>query len=83
MVELYPGLFVKEANGRMNPGSGACPPYTVSRAVLSDAVTLVRSDRFYTLVEITPSNLSFPNRWLTAHAGLYGGNVDQLGYGRC
>lgn len=43
MVELYPGLFVEEAKGRMNPGSEACPaapPHTMGRAVLSDAVTL-------------------------------------------
>ncbi|KAK4981377.1 hypothetical protein LTR28_003143, partial [Elasticomyces elasticus] len=32
----------------MTPGSGLCPSYTVSRAVLSDAVALVRGDRFYT-----------------------------------
>ena len=50
MVELYPGLFVEEAKARMDPGCGGCPPYTVGRAVFSDAVTLVRSDRFYTIV---------------------------------
>ena len=50
MVELYPGLFVEEGKPAMNPGCGGCPPYTVGRAVFSDAVTLVRSDRFYTLV---------------------------------
>lgn len=49
MVELYPGLFVEEAKARMDPGCGGCPPYTVGRAVFSDAVTLVRSDRFYTI----------------------------------
>ncbi|KAI9671612.1 MAG: hypothetical protein M1829_004617 [Trizodia sp. TS-e1964] len=49
MVELYPGLFVEEAKPRLDPGCGGCPPYTVGRAVFSDAVTLVRSDRFYTL----------------------------------
>ena len=50
MVELYPGLFIEEAKKRMDPGCGGCPPYTVGRAVFSDAVTLVRSDRFYTIV---------------------------------
>ncbi|KAI9690830.1 MAG: hypothetical protein M1822_008449 [Bathelium mastoideum] len=49
MVELYPGLFLEEGKPAMNPGCGGCPPYTVGRAVFSDAVTLVRSDRFYTL----------------------------------
>ena len=32
----------------MTPGVGICPTYTVSRVILSDAVALVRSDRFYT-----------------------------------
>ena len=50
MVELYPGLFVEDAKPRMDPGSGFQAPYTVGRAVLSDAVTLVRGDRFNTLV---------------------------------
>jgi len=50
MVELYPGLFIESAKGQMNPGSGFCAPYSVGRAVLSDAVTLVRSDRFNTTV---------------------------------
>jgi linoleate 10R-lipoxygenase len=30
------------------PGAGLCPGYTVSRAILSDAVSLVRGDRFMT-----------------------------------
>ena len=50
MVEAYPGLYVEDAKPRMDPGSGVCTPYTVGRAVLSDAVTLVRSDRFNTIV---------------------------------
>jgi hypothetical protein len=47
-VEIYPGLVVEDAKQPMAPGSGLCPPYTTSRAVLSDAVALVRGDRFYT-----------------------------------
>ncbi|RAQ99836.1 heme peroxidase [Stemphylium lycopersici] len=47
-VEIYPGLVVEDAKKPMAPGSGLCPPYTTSRAVLSDAVALVRGDRFYT-----------------------------------
>lgn len=47
-VELYPGLVVEDAKVPMVPGSGLCPSFTVSRAVLSDAVALVRGDRFYT-----------------------------------
>lgn len=50
MVEMYPGMFLEDAKPRLDPGCGGCPPYTVGRAVFSDAVTLVRSDRFLTLV---------------------------------
>lgn len=47
-VELYPGLVVEDAKEPKLPGSGLCPSFTTSRAVLSDAVALVRGDRFYT-----------------------------------
>ncbi|KAL2821463.1 heme peroxidase family protein [Aspergillus cavernicola] len=47
-VELYPGIVAEEAKEPMVPGVGIAPGYTVSRAVLSDAVALVRGDRFYT-----------------------------------
>lgn len=47
-VEIYPGLVVEDAKDPKLPGSGLCPSYTTSRAVLSDAVALVRGDRFYT-----------------------------------
>lgn len=62
MVELYPGLFVEDGKPRMDPGSGFAAPYTVGRAVLSDAVTLVRGDRFYTLVCGLPCALQEANQ---------------------
>ncbi|KAH7311220.1 linoleate diol synthase [Stachybotrys elegans] len=49
MVEMYPGLMVEDIKPARNPGVGICPTYTVGRAVLADAITLVRSDRFLTL----------------------------------
>jgi Animal haem peroxidase len=49
-VELYPGLIIEETKKPMGPGSGLCPPQTVGKAILSDAVSLVRGDRFYTVV---------------------------------
>lgn len=55
-VELYPGVVVEEAKQPM-VGSGLCASYTTSRAILSDAVALVRGDRFYT-VDYTPNNLT-------------------------
>lgn len=39
-------------------GCGGCPPYTVGRAVFSDAVTLVRSDRFLTLVSLYSTGIT-------------------------
>jgi linoleate 8R-lipoxygenase/9,12-octadecadienoate 8-hydroperoxide 8R-isomerase len=56
-VELYPGLVVEAAKEPMVPASGLCASFTISRAILSDAVTLVRGDRFYT-VDYTPKNLT-------------------------
>ncbi|OTB07391.1 hypothetical protein M426DRAFT_71767 [Hypoxylon sp. CI-4A] len=55
-VELYPGLVAEKAKPAM-PGSGLCVNVTTSRAILSDAVALVRGDRFYT-TDYTPSNLT-------------------------
>jgi linoleate 8R-lipoxygenase / 9,12-octadecadienoate 8-hydroperoxide 8R-isomerase len=49
-VELYPGLIVEGPKKPMTPGSGLCPPQTIGKAILSDAVALVRGDRFYTVV---------------------------------
>lgn len=57
LVELYPGLIVEDAKKPMVPGSGLCTNYTTSRAILSDAVALVRGDRFYT-VDYTPKHLT-------------------------
>ncbi len=59
LVELYPGLVVEEAKylTGFEAGQGLCPNYTISRAVLSDAVSLIRGDRFYT-VDYTPNNLT-------------------------
>ncbi|GBF61841.1 psi-producing oxygenase A [Trichophyton mentagrophytes] len=56
-VELYPGVVVEEVKEVMIPGSGLCPNFTISRAILSDAVALVRGDRFYT-TDFTPKALT-------------------------
>lgn len=48
-IELYPGLAIEDTKKPMIPGVGICPTHTISRVVLSDAVALVRGDRFYTL----------------------------------
>ena len=56
-VELYAGLVCEKTKPPMTPGSGVCVGYTSSRAILSDAVALVRGDRFYT-DDYTPKNLT-------------------------
>jgi hypothetical protein len=56
-IELYPGILAEEAKKPFEPGSGLCTGFTISFAILSDAVALVRGDRFYT-VDYSPSNLT-------------------------
>ncbi|KAJ5694926.1 hypothetical protein N7455_002172 [Penicillium solitum] len=56
-IELYPGIVTEEAKEPMIPGVGIAPTYTISRAVLSDAVALVRGDRHYT-IDYNPRNLT-------------------------
>ncbi|KAI9759515.1 MAG: hypothetical protein M4579_002274 [Chaenotheca gracillima] len=56
-VEMYPGIVAEEAKVPMVPGVGIAPTFTVSRAILSDAVVLVRGDRFYT-IDYHPKNLT-------------------------
>ncbi|KAF5017298.1 hypothetical protein F66182_10796 [Fusarium sp. NRRL 66182] len=56
-VELYPGIVAEEAKTPMVPGVGIAPTYTISRVVLSDAVALVRGDRYYT-TDYNPRNLT-------------------------
>ena len=51
MVEMYPGIFIE---GVADESEGIRFPPTAGRGVLSDAVTLVRSDRFYTIVSGNP-----------------------------
>jgi len=47
------------------PGAGLCPGYTISRAILADAVALTRGDRFLTsdLTRMSP----FPLYLSTEH----------------
>ncbi|GJJ13725.1 hypothetical protein Clacol_007981 [Clathrus columnatus] len=55
-LELYPGLQAEERM-ELGPGSGICCSYTMTRAILGDAICLVRGDRFYT-TDYTPANLT-------------------------
>ncbi|KAL1646948.1 hypothetical protein SLS58_003085 [Diplodia intermedia] len=56
-VELYPGLMSESTKEVLSPGAGLCPGFTISEAILADAVALVRGDRFYT-IEYGPQGLT-------------------------
>ncbi|KAF8538686.1 fatty acid oxygenase [Trichophaea hybrida] len=56
-VELYPGILAEDAKKPLVPGSGLCAGFTISKAILSDAVSLTRGDRLYT-IDYTPSSLT-------------------------
>ncbi|RFU32995.1 hypothetical protein B7463_g3353, partial [Scytalidium lignicola] len=74
-VELYPGLIAEETKKPMVPGSGLCPGFTTSYAILSDAVALVRGDRFFT-IDYSPSNLtSFGYTEVSSDFDVAGGGV--------
>ncbi|KAF8473705.1 linoleate diol synthase [Russula ochroleuca] len=55
-LELYVGLQAEEAKPLVD-GAGLCPGYTISRAILSDAIALTRGDRYFT-ADYTPFNLT-------------------------
>ena len=69
-VELFVGLVAEDAKQVLEPGSGLCPGYTVSRTILADAVALTRGDRFYTVVCVLPSTVQCSNANST-FTGLY------------
>ncbi|KAG8923172.1 hypothetical protein FRC02_011319, partial [Tulasnella sp. 418] len=55
-IELYVGLQAEDTKIARD-GAGLCPGFTVSRAILADAVALVRGDRFLT-TDYTAHNLT-------------------------
>ncbi|KIO24638.1 hypothetical protein M407DRAFT_54938, partial [Tulasnella calospora MUT 4182] len=55
-LELYPGLQAEEAKPK-RAGAGLCASFTMTRAILADAVALVRGDRFLT-TDFTTFNLT-------------------------
>ncbi|KAI0642463.1 linoleate diol synthase [Trametes meyenii] len=55
-LELYVGLQAEAAKPVVD-GAGLCPSYTISRAILSDAIALTRGDRFFTS-DYTPFNMT-------------------------
>ena len=55
-LELYTGLQA-EAIKPVVKGAGLCPGFTISRAILADAVALIRGDRLFT-ADFTAHNLT-------------------------
>ncbi|KAG1827565.1 heme peroxidase [Suillus subaureus] len=55
-LELYAGIQAEETKP-LRKGTGLCPGYTISRAILSDAIALTRGDRFFTQ-DFTPYNMT-------------------------
>ncbi|THH03822.1 hypothetical protein EW145_g5979 [Phellinidium pouzarii] len=80
-LELHVGLQAEEAKPPI-PGAGLCPGYTISRAILADAVALVRGDRFLT-TDFTVYNLTswgYQDCFPQENDGSYGGMLTRLLY---
>ncbi|KAG2127995.1 heme peroxidase [Suillus clintonianus] len=78
-LELHVGLQAEETKPPV-PGAGLCPGYTISRAILADAVCLTRGDRFLT-VDFTPFNLTtwgYKHCMVNKADGSYGGMLTKL-----
>ncbi|GAA5822485.1 hypothetical protein JCM11251_006354 [Rhodosporidiobolus azoricus] len=78
-LELFPGLHAEEAKPSM-AGSGLAVNYTISRAILSDAVSLVRGDRFFTTdySSATLSSWGYADVTPDTAGGSYGGCIGKL-----
>ncbi|KAG8731386.1 hypothetical protein FRC11_004322 [Ceratobasidium sp. 423] len=78
-LELYVGMQAEESKPVI-PGAGLCPGYTISRAILADAVALTRGDRFLT-TDFTPQNLSvwgFQDCQRDINNGAFGGVLSKI-----
>ncbi|CAE6468800.1 unnamed protein product [Rhizoctonia solani] len=78
-LELYVGMQAEEAKPVI-AGAGLCPGYTISRAILADAVALTRGDRFLT-TDFTPQNLTvwgFQDCQRDINNGCFGGVLSKV-----
>jgi len=78
-LELHVGMQAEQAKDPM-PGAGLCPGYTISRAILADAVALTRGDRFMT-VDFTPHNFTtwgYDDCQANTSDGSFGGMLARL-----
>lgn len=79
-VEMYPGIVAEEAKVPMVPGVGICPTFTISRAILSDAVCLVRGDRFYTVGLLPMSTAEISPAYCKGQIDYHAKNLTNWGY---
>ncbi|KAG9091000.1 hypothetical protein FRC06_000785 [Ceratobasidium sp. 370] len=78
-LELYVGMQAEEAKPVVD-GAGLCPGYTISRAILADAVALTRGDRYLT-TDYTPQNLTiwgFQDCQRDINNGAFGGILSKI-----
>ncbi|KAF4584995.1 hypothetical protein EYR40_001821 [Pleurotus pulmonarius] len=78
-LELHVGLQAEESKPPI-PGAGLCPGYTISRAILADAVCLTRGDRFLT-TDFTPYNFTswgYQDCQFDPEDGSYGGMLTKM-----
>ncbi|KAG8780137.1 hypothetical protein FRC12_023407 [Ceratobasidium sp. 428] len=78
-LELYVGMQAEEAKSVID-GAGLCPGYTISRAILADAVALTRGDRFLTQ-DFIPKNLTvwgFQDCQRDVNNGAFGGMLSKI-----
>ncbi|KAJ7704765.1 heme peroxidase [Mycena rosella] len=78
-LELYTGLQCEETMP-LSPCLRFASGYTMMRAVLGDAIALVRGDRFYT-TDFTPANLTawgYQDCERDPHNGGFGGEMPKL-----
>ncbi|GLB41098.1 putative animal haem peroxidase [Lyophyllum shimeji] len=78
-LELHVGLQAEQCK-EPGPGAGLCPGYTISRAILADAVALTRGDRYLT-TEFTPYNCTawgYNDCQYDHKDGSYGGLLTKL-----
>ncbi|KAJ7058676.1 heme peroxidase [Mycena amicta] len=78
-LELYTGLQCEDTMP-LSPGLRFAAGYTMTRAVLADAISLIRGDRFYT-TDFTPANLTtwgYQDCQRDPHNGGFGGEMPKL-----
>ncbi|KAG8750070.1 hypothetical protein FRC12_013089 [Ceratobasidium sp. 428] len=78
-LELYVGMQAEEAKPVVD-GAGLCPGYTISRAILADAVALTRGDRFLAQ-DFTPQNFTvwgFQDCQRDVNNGAFGGMLSKI-----